>query len=72
MLHQRAGEPAQQNEQPMDGGSIKKDINYFELQAIFNGLKSFAQELQSVNILLRTDMSYINCEVQFPDLNQLA
>lgn len=55
-----------------------RHINYLELQAIYFGLKCFANNLCNCNILIRTDnttaLSYINRmgSVQHPDLNKLA
>lgn len=56
----------------------KHHINYLELQAIFFGLKCFAQDLSNCNILVRADnttaVSYINRmgSVQYPNLSKLA
>lgn len=53
-------------------------INYLELQAIFYGLKCFANRLSNCNILIRTDnttaLSYVNRmgSIKFPKLNALA
>ncbi|KAL0881867.1 hypothetical protein ABMA27_001639 [Loxostege sticticalis] len=53
-------------------------INYLELLAVFMGLKCFAKDMSSCNILLRIDnttaLTYINRMggIQFPHLNDLT
>lgn len=57
---------------------IDLHINYLELQAVFLGLKSFAQQITNCAILLRVDnttaISYVNRMggIQFPHLNNLS
>ncbi|KAJ8972303.1 hypothetical protein NQ317_017202 [Molorchus minor] len=56
----------------------KNHINYLELQAIYYGLKCFAQNLTKTNILIRSDnttaISYINKmgSIRYPRLCALA
>ncbi|XP_033231989.1 uncharacterized protein LOC117182972 [Belonocnema kinseyi] len=56
----------------------KEFISLLELRAAFNGLRCFAENYRSCQILLRIDsttaISYINCMggVQYPKLNSLA
>ncbi|XP_068994070.1 uncharacterized protein [Neodiprion pinetum] len=56
----------------------KEHINYLELKAVFYGLKCFAKDKHSCEILLRVDnttaLSYINrmSSIQFPKLSNLS
>lgn len=56
----------------------KQHIHFLELQAVFNGLKVFARDLDNANILLRmnntTALAYINRmrSVKFKQLGNLA
>lgn len=56
----------------------RNHINYLELQAIFFGLKCFANKFNNCNVLIRTDnttaLAYVNNmgSVQHPKLNDLA
>lgn len=56
----------------------QKHINYLELLAAFLGLKCFAAELHTCQVLLRIDnttaIAYINKQggIQFPELNAIA
>lgn len=57
---------------------LKKHINYLELKAIYYGLKCFASDFRSCNVLIRSDnttaIAYVNRmgSIQKPELNRVS